>query len=52
MNTKMYFQYLQVYIITKTLYYQRLFETFLSLGGFYYWWVREGCREIKFWLEN
>lgn len=36
MNIEMYFQYPQVYIITKTSYNQRLFETFLSLGGFYY----------------
>lgn len=26
-----------IYIITKALYYQRLFEIFLSLGGCWYW---------------
>lgn len=34
---KMYFQYIQVYRITKKLCYQRLFEIFSSLGRFYYW---------------
>lgn len=34
---KMYFQYIQVYRITRKLFYQRLFEIFLSLGRFYYW---------------
>lgn len=55
MNIKMYFQYLQVQTITRTLYYQRLFETFLSLGGFYYWGkgvLERDSFKIKFQLEN
>jgi len=55
MNTKMYFRYLQAYIITKDYHYQRLFEIFLSLGVLHYWeWggLQLDLIKIKFQLEN